>query len=582
MLLNDWLSCPSADRGVHIADGSGGWTYRPYTELAAAATATAAQLRDARIPPNANVMLLFARQADFVAAFFGTLSAGCTPVPVAPPAAFGNGARYTAHLSTLMHRSGCSAVLVDDSTAAVATTTAATCVPAPTVIQVGADPAGARMEPVGHPIPDVALLQFTSGSSGTPKGVRVTRDNLCANISALHRWMRMSDGDSSALWLPHYHDMGLMSLLLGVTSQITLWLMTPQQFIRDPLRWLRCLGESGATLTGGPPFGYLYAARRVQPEQLAGMDFSPCRVAVLGAERIDPAAIAEFARAVEPFGFRTAALMPAYGMAETTLIATGVTVGAESLIRELATPTVRIGEPVKFGATGILGADAPGTGTWLTECGTPAAGMRVEIIDETGNPLPEGYLGEIRVHGTSVTAGYHHIDAEPGGPDDRFADGAFRTGDSGVLVEGSLFVIGRIGDSLKVRGAAVHAEDVELEIARELGLVTSQVAVLLGTLDLVDTAVIVVQADLDDELVSRITTLMSARTSDAVALVIVRATSGAIQRTSSGKPRRRVMWQVVADGRLPGTLVHTSWRDVAHTAPPWETDTTTHSDGDAA
>ncbi|MCX4098515.1 AMP-binding protein [Nocardia sp. alder85J] len=582
MLLNDWLSDPSADRGVHVADGADGWTYRPYTELAAAAAATAAHLRAARIAPGANVMLLFARQADFIAGFFGTLGAGCTPVPVAPPAAFGNGARYSAHLTTLMHRSGCAAVLVDDSTAAVATTTAATCAPVPAVLRVGAEPADAPARPDARAIPDLALLQFTSGSSGTPKGVRVTRDNLCANVSALHRWMGMSAGDSSALWLPHYHDMGLMSLLLGVTSQIPLWLMTPQQFIRDPLRWLRCLGEDGATLTGGPPFGYLYAARRVQPEQLAGMDFSPCRVAVLGAERIDPAAVAEFVRAVEPFGFRTAALMPAYGMAETTLIAAGVTVGEESLIRELSEPTVRIGEPVKFGATGILGADAPHTGTWLTECGTPAAGTRIEIIDESGNPLPEGYLGEIRVHGTSVTAGYHHGDADPGGPDDRFAGGGFRTGDSGVLVEGSLFVIGRIGDSLKVRGAAVHAEDVELEIARELGLVTSQVAVLLGTLDLVDTAVIVVQADLDDDLVSRITTLMAARTSDAVALVIVRATSGAIQRTSSGKPRRRVMWQVVTDGRLPGMLVHTTWRAVAPTPPPWETHTTIHPDGDAA
>jgi acyl-CoA synthetase (AMP-forming)/AMP-acid ligase II len=575
MLLDDWLHSPRPDRGIHIAGGPGEWTYRPYTQLSAIAGTIAARLRSAPVAPGTGVMLLFARQADFAAAFFGVLAAGCTPVPVAPPTAFGNPARYREHLTALMRRSGCAAVLVDDGAAPIADTVAADCHPAPPVIRVDAADPASPDRPVAATPPDLALLQFTSGSSGTPKGVRIGKDNLCANLSALGEFMRMSDDDSSALWLPHYHDMGLMSLLLSVTSQITLWLMTPQQFIRDPLRWLGCFGRGEATLTGSPPFGYAYAARRVEPEQLDGMDFSTWKGAVLGAERIDPATVAEFVRRVEPFGFRPAALLPAYGMAETTLIATGTTPDAPPVIRELVSPA-RIGEPVKFGAAGVLGIDAPQRGTWLTGCGTPVSGMRVEIIDEDGGTLPEGYLGEILVSGTSLAAGYHAADS------DRFTHNGFRTGDSGVLVDGNLFVVGRIGDSLKVRGAAVHAEDLELELAHELGLVVYQVAVLLGTLDLVDTAVVAIQAQLDTELISRAATLMQGRTAESVALTIVAAGSGSIKRTSSGKPRRRVMWQAVAAGQLPGELVHTTWQDVATTAAPWATDPTTAPDTDAA
>jgi acyl-CoA synthetase (AMP-forming)/AMP-acid ligase II len=571
--LNHWLTSPRADHGLYIAAGSGEWSYYPYSEIAAEALRTAQRIFDAEVRPGSVIVLAVGDPLRFTTAFFGILAAGCTPSPLAMPASFGSDERYLEHAANIIGVSGCTAIVFDDLLARYAREASERVGSGPVLIS--SQGSGSRAEAIAPlPLPALALLQYTSGSSGAPKGVRVSVGNLVATIAAQRDWLGLTPDDVFAQWLPLYHDMGLITMVHNVVLQNSLYLMAPQDFLRDPMCWLRVLGQGLATASSAPSFGYSYAARRVRAEQLEGLDFSRWRVAVLGAERIDPAGMGRFGRLLSPFGFDPSALVAAYGMAEATLAVTGVTPGIGTVIRAVDSPVIVEGTPVKFGDAGVLGIDQPTTGTWLTGCGTAVAGMSVDIIDDQGVELAEGYLGQIRVRGTSLAQGYQG-DVAPG----RFTDNGFDTGDAGIVVDGNLFVVGRIGDSLKVRGAAVHAEDLELEIATELGLTPNRVVVLLGTADLVDLAVVIIACG-DREVDSRrIAMLLRARTSESVALAIVRGAPDAIERTSSGKPRRRVLWRSVIDGELPGEVVHSTWSEVSAKPAPWDSGARSESGG---
>jgi acyl-CoA synthetase (AMP-forming)/AMP-acid ligase II len=562
-VLENWLQSPRTDRGVHVAEPDGNWTYHSYQELAGRVRGTAELLRYNRIAAKSTVLVLFSQPDDFIAGFFGVLAAGCTPSPVATPLTFGSAARYSEHLRTLARVSGCAAVLTENRLQPLARGAFAGNTPA--VIVAGGTLASDR-DSSFTAFPDRVLLQFTSGSSGFPKGVPLTGDNLCANLTALRRWLRVTPDEIHVEWMPHYHDFGLISMLENVVFQRKLWVMTPYEFICDPGRWLRCISDEHAEIAAAPNFGYAHIARTVSPESLAGADFSNWRVALLGAERIDPTAVAEFTRLVEPFGFRPAALVAAYGMAEATLVVTGAAPGKGSIVRRVESAALRFGEPVRLGPAVPLGSDLPGDGIWLTGCGAPVDGVAAEIVDENGDSLPDGCVGEIRIRGASVVSGYLGVNS------DRFGPSGFRTGDTGILADGELFVVGRIGDSMKVHGKAVHAEDLEFEIAAELGMTQDRVAVLLGTHDAVDLAVALIPVEMDDAQAGRVVTLMRARTAESVATAVLRCRAAAIERTSSGKPRRRVMWKAIAAGELPGELTHTTWHDITSASAPWQTD----------
>jgi fatty-acyl-CoA synthase len=185
--------------------------------------------------------------------------------------------------------------------------------------------AGERCDLPARPPARLALLQFTAGSSGSPRGVRSSWRNLEKQVAALHQWVRWRQDDSVASWLPLYHDMGLIGMFLcSVVHRADLWLLRPEHFLRSPASWLECLGRFGATMAGGgSTFGYAYAAKKVTASELEGMDFSRWRVAAVGAERVDPAALDRFARLVAPNGFRREAFLPGYGLAEATLALTG-------------------------------------------------------------------------------------------------------------------------------------------------------------------------------------------------------------------------------------------------------------------
>ena len=318
--------------------------------------------------------------------------------------------------------------------------------------------------------------------------------------------------------------MGLVGgLFAPLASRCNLWLMTPEQFVRRPLEYLRCFGELGARLSALPAFGMDYIIKRVRPRDLEGMDFSAVKGIVTGAEVIDPTTLERFHDLLEPFGLSPGATLPAYGLAEATLAVTGVPMGERWTVRS----------PVSGGRP-VVG------------CGPPLRDSKIIIVDEQGQTLTDGHIGEIVIRGASVSSGYQCAQ-EIGTVD----EAEFHSGDAGFLVGGQLFPIGRLGDSIKIRGIPLFVERLEGEL-NKLGHLREDNAVLLGMRDGRPTAVWITEGagaqDASDalKLLSRLT--------EGASLCLVQVGRGAITRTTSGKPRRRTMWGHFIGGRVTGKV----------------------------
>lgn len=536
--LLGWLRNPSSDRGIRFARGTDGWDAWTYARLAELTERTAAGLAAAGVRPGSVVTLLGGSGPEFVAAFFGALRAGATPSPVAPPLAFQDSDAYRAHLRRVL-RTARPAVVVTDAFLVAETESLDDAAPP---VRTVAELAAAGAPDAADPSPatdDIALLQFSSGSSGAPRAVRITRSALETNVAAIRAWLRWTEDDPFASWLPLHHDMGLVGgLICSVVTGSDLWLLQPEQFIRDPLRYLACLGGA-ARLSVMPAFGLDLAVRRMAAGALSGLDFSGVRGIVVGAERIDPRTLDTFAALLGPAGLRRDALLPAYGLAEATLAVTGVPVGEGWTSVRLSAGTAGVGQPVVPG----MSDSVPVVG-----CGRPLDGVGVEVVDGEGVPLPSRHVGEIVVRGSSLAAGYLGDD-DAAAP---LAENGFRTGDAGFLDDGQLFVLGRLGDGLKVRGRMVFSEDLEIALG-EAGIPRQRIAVLLGARGGESTAVILAE-EADEGVLERAAHLIRQRT-DGARVVALGVARGAIARTSSGKPRRRPLWDAFVQGRLTASTM---------------------------
>jgi acyl-CoA synthetase (AMP-forming)/AMP-acid ligase II len=405
---------------------------------------------DARQP----VLLLFEPGLDFWRAFLGCLYAGVIAIPAPLP-----------HDSRSMQRV---AGILRDADSSLGLTTAKL----RDLLTAGIDGLGLNRPIVFEAIDDskladpdlwtvphttadtVAFLQYTSGSTGDPKGVVVTHANMLHNAETISEALGVSARSVLVGWIPHFHDMGLIGQLVAFLNGANLVTMSPLTFLKQPVRLLRAISDYRGTISTAPNFAYDLIARRVTPEQLTGLDLSTWEVALNGAEPVRRRTIERIQDALTPAGFAPSAMRPAYGMAEVTLLATfsrGVQhyldADAESLEQNRYAP-------------------AKGRAVSLVSSGEPAPGIDVHIVDpDTLHELPEGRVGEIWLRSASVAAGYYHRPAET---IERFnaysADGVgpyLRTGDLGLLHEGELYVTGRRKDLLIVNGRNLYPQDIE-------------------------------------------------------------------------------------------------------------------------
>ena len=554
--LLDWLEQPAADRGLHFAEEDGSWSFWDYPRIARLVAEAAERIEAQRTRETGPIAIALPSGPQFVAAFLGSLVAGHTPSPLTLPVFLRDPDGYVNHVAKILEAADPALVLADPSLAGPLTQAMA---------KAHIDGTPARFElngdrqveleprtPAAH-----GLLQFTSGSSGRPRGVQVTWDNLEANVAQMQRWLGMGRDRAWGSWLPLYHDMGLIGALLGPTVlQSDVWLMRPDQFIRKPLRWLELFGRHGVEISVAPNFGYAYADQRIRDEELEGMDFSNWQAAIAAAERLDAQVLTKFANRLAPYGFRRSTIMPAYGLAEGTLAVSGgvldtpTTAVKPRWTEMIAGERVTIEERAEIGDPAAFGCGAG----WLVACGRPLEQMHVAIVDEDGRELPEGHLGEIRVQGPNVADGYT---ADASGST-RFRDGALMTGDAALMLDGELYVLGRIGDSLKVRGRTVFVEDVEAKIFAVEGIRRRKAVVLAGADGARNTLAAIVEGKADDDWVDDVATILKAEAGGDARVLILACPPRTIQRTSSGKPRRRLMWQQLVSDQLAGELVFSS------------------------
>jgi acyl-CoA synthetase (AMP-forming)/AMP-acid ligase II len=305
-------------------------------------------------------------------------------------------------------------------------------------------PAGS-FEPAGD---DIAFFQTTSSSTGDHKAVAITHRNILANVRGIKAAVGMDDNESMVGWLPLFHDMGLVgSVLFCFCNRFPLYLMTPVQFVKRPLLWMKGMSEHGCTIATAPNFGYDYCARLISDRDAGALDLGHVKHLFIGAEPIRVSTIEGFTRKFQAAGLEIGMMRPAYGLAESTIITSISTPEDGAKFLCLDTGSITINEPVEvlgevaFEAASLEAYDG---GAHVAACtaGRPIDGMHVEIVDEDGKAVGgEGIAGEVVLAGHSVAAGY-----VVGGDEvvKRFPGGRVMTGDMGVLIDGQIYIIERI------------------------------------------------------------------------------------------------------------------------------------------
>ena len=429
----------------------------------------------ARVEPGARVLIMLPPGIDFASALFGVLYAGAVAIPTYPP----SGARADRTSTRVRGMVADAGVTLVVSCGALygrrelleSMIPELTGLPWVDIDQVDDNEAEAWRDPM-TPSSAIALLQYTSGSTATPRGVMVSHGNLLHNLALSARLAAYGSDSVSVSWLPVNHDMGLINgVMQGVYSACPTIQMAPAAFLQRPARWLQAISRFGATHSGGPNFAYDLCGRRVSDEDREGLDLSSWRLAYNASEPVRRKTMEHFMRVFGPCGFRWTSFRPGYGLAESTLVVTGDRVGSAPVFHSSGQ-----------GPVGCSDTSRQPCAPWVSS-GASTGAMRIRIVDPvTRHGLTDGEIGEIWVAGESVALGYWNkprdsaatfrafiagtheglVPREIDGPVPSDVDGPYlRTGDLGCINHGHLFVTGRIKDLLIVRGVKHYPHDIE-------------------------------------------------------------------------------------------------------------------------
>ncbi len=544
-----------------LADGEVEAARLTYGELDRRARAVAAWLQEVGLQGE-RALLLYPSGLDFVAAFLGCLYAGVVAVPAYPP----RRRRVQPRLLAILGDCAPAAVLTTAEIRGRSDVLAAQSPPLAAAIWVetdGIDDADAGAWRAGGVAGDtLAFLQYTSGSTGDPKGAMVSHSNLLHNEEMIRRAFGMTEESVVVGWLPLYHDMGLIgNLLQPLYVAASCVLMSPMAFLEKPLRWLRAIDRYRATTGGGPNFAYDLCVDRVEAKEREGLDLTSWTLAFNGAEPVRASTLERFAEAFRPCGFRREAFYPCYGLAETTLLVTGGERFEPPVVRTFDEAALE-----EHRAEPAAGSPAA-TGRELVGSGRPWLGQEVAIVDPVSEQrLADGQVGEIWVRGPSVAGGYwqkvaasaRDFCARPAGEED--AGSYLRTGDLGFLTDGSLFVTGRLKELVILRGRNLYPHDLEATAERSHGaLRLGSSAAFSVDVEGGERLVLVMEGRRDARLgkdprdVERVAEAVRRAIADehevgVHAVVLIR--TGTLLKTSSGKIQRRACRDAYLAGEL--------------------------------
>ncbi len=520
--LPEALAEAAAAAAGYFFVSNGTEAFRSYAEIEREALGVARALADAGLRRGDLVALVLNDADAFLTTLFGASIAGMIPASLYPPASMADLSRYIDLTSATLRLSRARAIVTTRELAAQFDAVR-TAFPDLALVLTREDLAAAPAAPDRLPgLDDIALVQFTSGSTSTPKGVVLTHRNLSANIDAINgpAGLATTASDIGVSWLPLNHDMGLVGMALGpLYSARPAALLPPAMFVKRPVEWLRAMSRHRGTISFAPHFAYDLCLRRVKDRDLEGLDLSCWRVAGCGAEPIHPSTLEAFAAKFAPVGFRDTSFFPCYGLAEHVLAAT-------------LPPRDR---RLRIGFHRSTEGDAT---VALVGCGMPLPGHRVRIVDDRDRPVAEHLVGEIVLAGPSVMAGYYNQDTLTA---ETVRDGWLHTGDLGYLSGGELFICGRAKDIIIVNGRKYHPQDLEWAVDDLAGVRRGR-AVAFGAVEhgRPDRVVMVVEPS-GTVAVDALIESIRRRISDVFGVYVDEVAvvpSGTVGRTTSGKVQR--------------------------------------------
>ncbi|NMG31417.1 AMP-binding protein [Aromatoleum evansii] len=440
-----------------------------HRELLQGAQRIAAGLRQRGLAAGDAVAIMLPTSLEFFTSFFGALLAGGVPVPMYPPTRPSQLEDHLRRQSGILESCHAPVLITDEQVQPVArliSTPSGSLRHSVTARELAASTAAPK---IATPSPDeLALLQYTSGSTGNPKGVMLTHANLLANIRAWSRSVAITAADVTVSWLPLYHDMGLIAAWLGsLYNGCPLVLMSPLDFLSRPVRWLRALHRYRGTLSAAPNFAYELVLKHVEEQELAGLDLSRWRIAANGAEPVNPDTLEHFAARLAPWGLHRETMTPAYGLAEN---AVGLAVPPPGRGPRID----RVVREAFFRTEARHAAAEDASAIRFVGCGRPLPDHELRIVGPNGDELPDRRVGRIEFRGPSATAGYLNNPEETR----KLIHGKWLdTGDLGYLAEGELFVTGRVKDMIIRGGRNLYPYELEDAIGELAGVRRGCVAV---------------------------------------------------------------------------------------------------------
>jgi 1-acyl-sn-glycerol-3-phosphate acyltransferase len=545
---------------IRILDESGSTEDVTYQALHTEAAAVAAGLLARDVMPGDTIAIMLPTSREYFVTFAGVVLAGAVPVPIYPPARPSQLADHLRRHTGILNNARASLLVTVPEAVGLGNLLRAN-VDSLRHVVVAQSLAGAAGGGLPRPrSADLALVQYTSGSTGQPKGVALTHDNLLANIRAMGEAVAVSGTDTFVSWLPLYHDMGLIGAWLSsLYYGVPLVVMAPQLFLTRPSRWLRAIHANRGTISAGPNFAYELCLSKINEADLDGIDLSSWRLAFNGAEPVSPTTIERFAERFAPYGFQRNAMTPVYGLAECAVGLAFPPLGRGPLIDRVARDRfVRSGraEPAELGERDALR---------FVACGQPLPRHEIRVVDATGTELGDRREGRIELRGPSATAGYFH---NPAATRSLFHEDWLDTGDLGYIADADLYVTGRVKDVIIRAGRNLHPAELEEAVGNIAGVRKGCVAVFASPDPAGGAERLVVMAEtrategettaaLRSEIVSATVDLLGVAPDD-----VVLAPPRTVPKTSSGKIRRAASREIYEKGRI-GARPQALWWELA-------------------
>ena len=535
-----------------------------YGELAASAAAVAAGLQRAGVRPKQTVAIMLPTSPAYFFAYLGILRAGAVPVPIYPPARASQLEDHVLRHTGILDNAQ-AALLITVPEAMVVARLLQARLPGLHHVTTVEDLAATRAAPAPVAVHggDIAFIQYTSGSTGSPKGVALTHANLLANIRAMVQVAQGTPDDVFVSWLPLYHDMGLIgSWLAGLYVGFPLVVMSPLAFLARPLRWLQALHHYRGTLSAAPNFAYELCLKRITDAELDGLDLSAWRLAFNGAEAVSPDTVQRFQQRLARCGLRPQTVAPVYGLAEACVGLLFPPLGrAAPVDRIQREPFTRARQALPAAADDLLALRFVG-------CGRPLPGHDIRILDDAGQVVGERAEGRLEFRGPSASHGYYRNPAQSAR---LFHDGWLDTGDRAYSAAGDVYITGRVKDIVIRGGRNLYPQEIEEAVGAVDGVRKGCVAVFGSPDPASGTERLVVLAEAQFADAAARVQLHDAVSRAVIAAIgeppdqIVLAPAHTVLKTSSGKVRRSACRELFESGHV-GAVAPTARRQVLRLA----------------